>query len=150
MGGRGAGIVHKAHALIHSTRLACHSWQSACKLRSCVSFAGDLGTESSIVHCKMDFRALLGNWMVDEDAIGRGLPPADAPEDAQEAQLVAHSQGVDEDERDHRDRAQEKVWMPEGGELDASEEPEFVDLRVVPAPDNPAVRGRDGGGAAAE
>ena len=58
-----AGLLHKVHALAHSTRLSAPDWKSTCDmLNGTLTWTADLGVESGLNSFKGNVCTLFGDW----------------------------------------------------------------------------------------
>ena len=69
--GSGRQSLHrKVHAVAHATRLTCKTWLDTVKLMNgCLTYTGDLGTESGFPTFKKHMRQLFGQWVIDADRL---------------------------------------------------------------------------------
>ena len=72
-----AGLVHKVHAIAHSTRLAAPDWKTTCDmLNGTLTWTADLGVESWLNGFKGNVRTLFGDWARAE-ALPENFAPAE-------------------------------------------------------------------------
>lgn len=64
LGSGRSSVKHKVHALCHSVRLTCTTWEEVAQLlNSTVTWTGDLGTESRINLYRGNLRSMFGDWV---------------------------------------------------------------------------------------